>query len=72
MNATLATDIPAEILADMEAVAAAVSEGKKPASDVVRRVRQRSIVARKEVLAVHGVQDIGVAIIRELRGELPA
>jgi hypothetical protein len=40
-------------------------------ADVAARVRQRAEEARKQVLAAHGVQDISVALIREVRGELP-
>jgi hypothetical protein len=65
-------NIPPEVLADAEAVALAVSEGRKVDPDVARRVQERAAKARQEILATHGVQNIGVDIIRELRGELPA
>jgi hypothetical protein len=48
-----------------------VAAGRPIPPDVVRRVQERADQARKEVLKAHGVQDIGVPIIRELRGELP-
>ena len=48
-----------------------MTAGKPIPPDVVRRVRERGEKARAELLATHGVQDIGVAIIRELRGLLP-
>jgi hypothetical protein len=57
--------------ADARLVAACVAAGRPIPPEVVRRVQERADQARKEVLATHGVQDIGVPIIRELRGELP-
>jgi hypothetical protein len=57
--------------ADARLVAECVAAGRPIPSEVVRRVQERATQACKEVLAAHGVQDIGVPIIRELRGELP-
>jgi len=37
---------------------------------VVRRVQERAEKTRKEILAIHGVQDIGVQFIRQMRGKL--
>lgn len=56
---------------DAQIVAAAVAAGKQIPADVAKRVRQRADEARKQLLATHGVQDIGVQIIRDIRGELP-
>lgn len=56
---------------DARIVAAAVAAGKQIPRDVAKRVRQRADEARKQLLATHGVQDIGVQIIRDIRGELP-
>jgi hypothetical protein len=39
---------------------------------LARRVRARAEAIRQQILATHGVQDIGVQLIRELRGELPS
>jgi hypothetical protein len=39
--------------------------------EVARRVRELAERVRQELLATKGVQDIGVQIIREIRGELP-
>jgi hypothetical protein len=57
--------------ADARLVAECVAAGRPIPPEVVRRVQERAERARKELLATHGVQNIGVAIIRELRGELP-
>jgi hypothetical protein len=61
----------ASVDADAEAVAACIVAGKQIPDDVVVRVRRRAEEARKQLLATRGVQDIGVDIIREIRGELP-
>jgi hypothetical protein len=63
--------IPAEVLADAQAVADHVASGKPLDPEVVRRVQARAARVRQQILAEHGVQDIGVPILRELRGELP-
>lgn len=57
--------------ADARLVAECVAAGRPIPPEVVRRVRGRADQARREVLAAHGIQDIGVQILRELRGELP-
>ena len=41
-------------------------------TEIVRRVRERTDRLRDEVFRKHGVLDIGVPAIRELRGELPS
>jgi hypothetical protein len=56
---------------DARTVAESIAAGRPIPPEVVRRVQERADKARQEVLAAHGVQDIGVSIIRELRGELP-
>jgi hypothetical protein len=67
---TAATAVSPE--ADLDAVVEALTAGKAVDPEVARRVRDRSAEARQKLLATRGVQDIGVAIIRELRGELPS
>ena len=62
---------PADELADAQFVADCVAAGRPIPPEVVRRVQERAALARKELVATHGVQDIGVRIIREIRGELP-
>jgi hypothetical protein len=64
-------DCAAERLADARIVAECLATGKHVPDDVCRRVQERAEQARRQVLAAHGVQDIGVQIIREIRGELP-
>ena len=56
---------------DAQIVADCLAAGEPVPPDVARRVRERADRARKQLLATHGVQDVGVQIIREIRGELP-
>ncbi len=60
-----------EGMADSRIVAECLAAGKKVPPEVVRRVREQADQVRRQLLATHGVQDIGVQIIREIRGELP-
>ena len=59
--------IPTDIMADLEAVAAAVSAGRKPDPELTRRVRDRAEQIRERVFQKHGVLDIGGPAIRALR-----
>jgi hypothetical protein len=63
--------IPAEVRADLDAVANSLASGTPLDPEVARRIRERGAEARKKLLAERGVQNIGVDLIRELRGELP-
>ena len=65
------TGIPPEVRANAQAIFDHFTSWKPLTPEVVRRVRERTELIRQEPLARHGVQDIGVQIIRELRGELP-
>jgi hypothetical protein len=71
INLPPADPLPPDVLADVQVVADCVAAGKPVPADVAQRVRERSDEARRRLLATHGVQDIGVGLIRELRGELP-
>ena len=57
--------------ADEEAVMQAFLTGTPVAPDVARRVQERSRLIREEVFRKHGLVDIAVPAIRELRGPLP-
>lgn len=59
--------IDPEILADAEAVLAAVTSGKKPDSELVRRIEARSEQIRERVFREYGFVDIAVPAIRALR-----
>ncbi len=72
MNATETdTTIPADLMADAQFVAECVAAGKPIPPEIALRVQKRAERIRQEVLAKHGVLDIGVPAIREFRGELP-
>lgn len=58
--------IPAELAADTEAILAHLA-GAVLDPDVARRVRERGERIREEVFRKHGLLDIGVPAIRELR-----
>ena len=68
MDATKA-DMP-ETDREMEAIIEHLTTGKPLDPELVRRVRERSDRVRQEILEKHGVQDIGVQLIREARGPL--
>jgi hypothetical protein len=61
----------ANVKADEEAVIASFVTGKPLAPEVARRVHERAQNIRERVFRTHGLVDIGVPAIRELRGELP-
>ena len=63
--------LPPDVKADHEEVVKALMEKRPVDPAVAARVRRRANEARDATFALHGVQDIGVGIIRELRGELP-
>jgi hypothetical protein len=69
-NPMTPSSVPPEVLADLQAVADALSGGNVVDAKVARRVRERAEQARRELLATRGVQDIGVQILREIRGDL--
>lgn len=70
-----ATNLPypvsPEIQADFEAVIEHLQTGKPLDPQISNRIRERARKIRQEILDTHGVQNIGVEIIRELRGPLP-
>jgi hypothetical protein len=63
------SDVSAE--ADDEAVMRAFLTGTPVHPDVARRVQERSRLIREEVFRKHGLVDIAVPAIRELRGPIP-
>lgn len=65
------TEIPAEVMADAQLIAECVAKGKPVPSDVARRVRDHAAAVTKRVREQHGLLDIAVPAIRELRGDLP-
>lgn len=72
MNAATLDSLPTapEVLADEEAVMASFVSGKPLDPKVAQRVRDRGQQIRENIFRQHGLLDIGVPAIRELRGEL--
>lgn len=64
--------IPADLMADAQAVIDSLTTGKSLDPEIAKRVRERSEKIREDVFLRYGVLDIGTPAIRELRGELPA
>jgi hypothetical protein len=59
--------IPAEVLADNDAILAHLTSGQPLDPEVARRVRERAERITAAIRQQHGTLDIGVAAIRELR-----
>ena len=65
------TEVATDTASDTQALAEALAEGRKPDTELVIRVRARAELARRELIAARGIQDMGVQLIREIRGDLP-
>ncbi len=65
------TDIPAEVIADAQLIAECVAAGRPIPPEVVRRVHEEAQKITQAIYEKHGLLDIAVPAIRELRGELP-
>jgi RIO-like serine/threonine protein kinase len=65
------TAVPNDVQADFEAIVEHLQTGKPLDASVEHRVAERAKKIREDILEKHGVQEIGVQIIRDLRGELP-
>lgn len=63
--------LPTDVAADIQAIADAAASGIRVDPAIVSRIRERSERIRNSVFLRHGLQDIGVPAIRELRGDLP-
>jgi hypothetical protein len=63
--------VPAEVMADAQAVADSLVSGKPLDPDTYRRIRERGQAITEELRRKYGQLDIAVPAIRELRGELP-
>jgi hypothetical protein len=70
-NAEMSTEvdigISPEMVADAEAAVEAVMTGKTLDPAVSRRIQERAAKIREKVFQKHGLLDIGVPAIRELR-----
>lgn len=61
---------PPEVRAEIEAAVRRTMSGVRD-PEAMRRACERMDRIREEIRAKHGILDIGVPAIRELRGELP-
>jgi hypothetical protein len=64
---TKTTGIPPEIKEDMDAVAEHIRSGKPLGPETTRRIRERAEKITRETYEKHGLLDIAVPAIRELR-----
>ncbi len=62
---------PPDVAADNQAVIDHVMTGRPLDAEILRRVQQRAEQIRQRIFREHGLVDIGVPAIRELRGPLP-
>jgi hypothetical protein len=70
-NAFMKTIDQTELDADTQAVIEHAMTGKPLDPEIARRVRAEGEKVRREIFPKHGLVDIAVPAIRELRGELP-
>jgi hypothetical protein len=61
--------LPAQVLADIQAVADAAAAGKPVDEGVARRVRERSAQVQEDLLRHYGVREIAVDLVRQGRDE---
>jgi hypothetical protein len=69
MDITRESPIPADVMADMQAVADAVAAGRPIDPEVARRVQERSKKVQEELLQRYGAREIAVDLIRQTRDE---
>ena len=64
-------EVAPEIAADGNALIESLTTGKPLDPQIARRIRARAEAITKRIRRDHGLVDIAVPAIRELRGELP-
>ena len=67
MNTTEEILVPADLQADADALMESIATGQPLDPVVARRIHERAESIRQETFQKHGVLDIGVPAIRELR-----
>jgi hypothetical protein len=65
------TTVPPDVMADAQAVVESVMSGKPLDPVIARRVHERAREIKEAVYQKHGLLDLAVPAIRDLRGELP-
>jgi hypothetical protein len=66
-TADISADLPPDLRADTDALLTHLTTGRPLDPEVARRIRERGDRIREEVFQKHGLLDIGVPAIRELR-----
>ena len=61
------SSLPADVAADNQAVLDHVLTGARLDPEVVRRVHERALKIRQEILQQHGVVNVAVDLVRETR-----
>jgi hypothetical protein len=69
MSAADDNSIPADVLADIQAVANTLAAGDCLAPEIAQRIHERSEKTQKELLHRYGVREIAVDLIRKIRDE---
>jgi hypothetical protein len=64
--------VPPDVEADGEALLASIASGEPLDAEAARRIRERAEKVTQEIYRRHGLVDIAVPAIRELRGETKA
>ena len=64
LDPAIPASIPPDVQADLEDIARQAFAPGKPDPILVQRIRDHAAIARAELQAGMGIQDIGVAIIR--------
>jgi hypothetical protein len=67
MKTTETMPLPADVLADIQAVADAAAAGRPVDPEVARRVRNRSERVQEELVRRYGTREIAVELIRHGR-----
>lgn len=69
MDAIDQSMVPASAEADLQAVIDHLISGRPLDPEIVRRVEERGEKVRQEILEKHGVLNVAVDLIREIRDE---
>jgi len=69
---TTGSSVPPDVLADLQAVTDALTNGQPVDPEVARRIRDRAENARRELLATRGVQGIGLWNMLDIQGDAAA
>lgn len=65
----MSTETREDSLADLKAICDALAERRRPDPELIRRVEARAEKATEEIYARHGLLDVAVDLVREVRDE---